>query len=102
MDFRRTGDKVRFSFLDERCIGRRCWQPGMYQHRSPLSCGGSRNTGSPDTPCCMQRAYRGCPEGPDGEHQREDELYGLVTVTGVPAFQKELAMARAKEGWKKV
>ncbi len=67
MTFRRKGDKAQYSFLDAKCIGRKCWAPGMYQHRSPLSCGGSRNTGSPDSPCCLNRAYHGCPQGPEGE-----------------------------------
>ena len=67
MYFKRTGDKQKYNFVDAKCIGRTCWSPGMYQHRSPLSCGGSRNTGSPDSPCCLNRAYRGCPDGPEAE-----------------------------------
>jgi hypothetical protein len=66
MNFKCKGDKALYSFIDAKCIGRTCWAAGMYQHRSPLSGGGSRNTGSPDWPCCLTRAYRGCPEGPDG------------------------------------
>lgn len=67
MDIRRKGEKTRYSFVDSGCLGRTCFAPGHFQHRSPLSCGGSRNTGSPDSPCCMNRAYRGCPSGPVGE-----------------------------------
>lgn len=62
IELRRKGERIRYSFLDRDCLGRRCFAPGMYQHRSPLSCGGSRNTGSPDSPCCLNRAYRGCPQ----------------------------------------
>ena len=71
MTIRKKGDKTRYSFVDAGCLGRKCFAPGMYQHRSPLSCGGSRNTGSPDTPCCLNRAYHGCPEGPVGERFEE-------------------------------
>ena len=80
-EFRRKGDKHKYSFRDKECIGLSCWAAGMYQHRSPMACGGSRNTGSPDSPCCLNRAYRGCP-------------------SILPAFSKELAAARKKEGWK--
>ena len=101
MLFRRTGDKHRYSFVDERCIGRECWAPGMFQHRSPLSCGGSRNTGSPDSPCCMNRAYRGCPSGPDGEREEMDPNYAKITIQGKPLYQIELARQRKTEGWRK-
>jgi hypothetical protein len=101
MTFRRKGDKTRYSFVDADCIGRTCFQPGMYQHRSPMSCGGSRNTGSPDTPTCMQRAYRGCPEGPCGERvEMEDEQ--VVTHVGLPMPDKELVRKRREDGWKVV
>lgn len=99
-DFKRKGEKTRYSFLNERCIGRVCWAPGMFQHRSPLSCGGSRNTGSPDSPCCMTRAYRGCPAGPDGEYEAPDEVYGIVKIQGTPEHQPDLAKKRKSEGWK--
>jgi hypothetical protein len=121
MMFKRKGDKARYSFIDAKCIGRPCWSPGMYQHRSPLSGGGSRNTGSPDTPCCLNRAYRGCPEGPDGERMetcpnckgtkllsvggdtfRCDNCLGHESwlVTGLPVYQIELAKERKAQGWK--
>lgn len=100
MNYRRKGDKNRYHFLDARCIGRVCWAPGMYQHRSPLSCGGSRNTGSPDTPCCLNRAYRGCPPGPDGEHETIDPEHGKCKVQGTPLYQIELSKQRKALGWK--
>lgn len=99
MTFKRKGDNARYSFLNSRCIGRRCWAPGMYQHRSPLSCGGSRNTGSPDTACCMSRAYHGCPEGPDGERKTVEDGQEATHV-GVPLYQIELAKQRKAAGWK--
>jgi hypothetical protein len=86
MKYRRIREKTLYDFLDAQCIGRPCWAAGMYQHRSPLSCGGSRNTGSPDSPCCLNRAYRGCPM-PDGK---------------LPDFVPELAKERKAEGWKPV
>lgn len=101
MTFKRKGDKARYAFLDAKCIGRTCWSPGMFQHRSPLSCGGSRNTGSPDSPCCMNRAYRGCPHGPDGRRTEFDEqLQQMVTIGGVPQPDPELSKKRKAEGWK--
>jgi hypothetical protein len=45
MTIRKKGDKTQYSFVDAGCLGRECFAPGMYQHRSPLSGGGSRNTG---------------------------------------------------------
>lgn len=100
--FRRKGDKNRYSFSDARCIGRFCWAAGMFQHRSPLSGGGSRNTGSPDSPCCLNRAYRGCPEGPEGARDEFDaNLNQQVHICGLPVFQPELAKQRKAEGWKK-
>jgi len=97
MDFIHTKDKRRYSFVDENCLGRECWNPGMYQHRSPLSCGGSRNTGSPDSPCCLNRAYRGCPSGPVGRKENED---GSIT-DGLPVYIATLAGKRRNEGWRK-
>lgn len=82
-EFKKTGDKNRYDFRDGTCIGLRCWAAGMYQHRAPMACGGSRNTGSPDTPCCLNRAYHGCP-------------------SPLPQFDKELVKLRKAEGWRKV
>lgn len=112
-EFRLVGNKARYSFLDKRCIGRTCWAAGMYQHRSPLSGGGSRNTGSPDSPCCLNRAYRGCPPGPEGETvdvcpqcSGRDEPCNWcgesrkLTRQGVPAYEKGLAATRKAHGWR--
>ena len=80
MIFRKTYEKGRFDFHDARCIEAECWAPGMYQHRGAGGAG-SRNTGSPDSPCCLNRAYRGCPN---------DVIYKI-----------DLARARRAEGWKR-
>ena len=80
MYFRMKGDKHKYDFRDNECIGRKCWAPGLYQHRG-ATLSGSRNSGSSDTPCCMNREYHGCPR---------------TTV-----FDKDLAKARKEEGWKK-
>jgi hypothetical protein len=100
MNFKRKGDKVKYNFVDELCIGRRCWAAGMYQHRSPMAGGGSMNTSSPDTPCCLNRAYRGCPDGPMGE-RTEDRDGEIVHIVGLPEYQKDLAVKRRNEGWKR-
>lgn len=117
MTFKRKGEKTRYNFSDKDCIGRTCWAPGMFQHRSPLSGGGSRNTGSSDTPCCLNRAYRGCPEGPVGEKKEECSRcnatgkidgvkcavcngYGKWTMVGLPEISTELIQKRKLEGWK--
>jgi len=60
-DFKKKGEKTKFNFFSPECIAAKCWAPGFFQHRAPMMGGGSRNTGSPDTPCCMNRAYHGCP-----------------------------------------
>lgn len=80
--FKRKGEKTAYDFRAPECIGLKCWAPGMFQHRSPMSCGGSRNTGSPDTACCMNRAYRGCPHP-------------------LPSFDATLETSRKTEGWRK-
>lgn len=99
MNFKRRGAKHKYNFVDEFCIGRKCWAPGLFQHRAPLSGGGSMNTSSPLTPCCMNRAYRGCPAGPMGERK---EVYDgqEITIVGLPIYEKELAQQRRKEGWR--
>lgn len=98
MNFKRKGDPARYSFIDKRCIGRRCWAPGAFQHRAPLAGGGSMNTSSPPTQTCMNRAYRGCPEGPEGAHENDDGSY----TVGVPVYQIELAKERRAQGWRPV
>lgn len=78
--FRIVGEHgVRYDFRDRECIAAACWAPGHYQHRG-ATMSGSRNTGSPDTPCCLNRAYRGCPR--DVQHD------------------PELARKRKAEGWR--
>ena len=54
-------NRVKYWVADRSCLYCSCLVLGMYQHRSPLSGGGSRNTGSSDTPTCLTNAYRGCP-----------------------------------------
>lgn len=99
--FKRKGDPHKYGFIDARCIGRRCWAPGLFQHRAPLAGGGSMNTSSPSTPTCMNRAYRGCPAGPEGEETRTDPETGHpFRVQGVPVYQIELAKQRRADGWK--
>jgi hypothetical protein len=82
MDFRKTGEHARYNFSGPRCIEAKCWSPGKYQHRG-AAVGGSRNTGSPDTPCCLERAYRGCP------------------APGSRGYDVATANLRKKEGWKR-
>lgn len=99
MSIRRVREKVRYSFLDARCLGRRCFSPGFFQHRAPLAGGGSMNTSSPPTPCCMNRAYHGCPAGPDGEkHEERDGV--MVTIQVTPEFNPEVAKERKAQGWR--
>jgi hypothetical protein len=80
-EFARKGEKPRrlYTFSDAKCIEASCWAPGMYQRRG-ATMSGSRNTGSPDDPTCMNRAYHGCPR--DRGHDPEK------------------AKARTAEGWK--
>ena len=80
-EFVKTGERPRrlYTFSDTRCIEAACWAPGMYQHRG-ATMSGSRATGSPDSPTCMNRAYHGCPS--DRKHD------------------PELSKARKAEGWK--
>lgn len=113
---KKRGDKTRYSFSDEKCLGRDCFAAGFFQHRSP-TISGSRNTGSPDTPCCLNRAYRGCPHGPVGE--RTEACFvcdgsgvaenvgcsaccatGVIRVLGLPEVKPELLKKRKSEGWK--
>ena len=50
-----------YDALDSACKKRWCWRPGNYQHRGACGSGGSRNIGM-TTRCCLERAYRGCPD----------------------------------------
>jgi hypothetical protein len=114
MTIRKKGEKTRYSFVDAGCLGRKCFAPGFYQHRAPMAGGGSRNTGSPDTPCCLNRAYHGCPNGPLGESVEicthcesfAPEVCGVCNgtkkfkVLGLPEVDPALRNERVKEGWK--
>lgn len=92
--FRIKGQKGSYSFVNERCIGRECWQPGSYQSRGSTS-SGSRSTGNLSL-TCMQRAYRGCPDGPEGASV-DDEGHRSC---GLPLYSEELAKKRKAEGWR--
>ena len=114
--FRKRGEKHKYYFVDDRCIGRECWAPGLYQHRG-ATLSGSRNTGSPDSPMRLRNAYHGCPEGPMGEHTEPcaapgdtAEAHvsctscggtGQTTVVGLPLYNADLARKRKAEGWKR-
>lgn len=80
MIFQQDGDKRRYAFLDAACIGRRCFSPGVYQHRGATSVG-LRNAGYYSA-CCMYQAYHGCP-------------------LPLPACDAEAAKQRRKDGWRK-
>jgi hypothetical protein len=111
--FKRKGEKTKYSFVDSRCIGRYCWAPGMYRHMSIQSMG-LRNTGSPDSPCCMNRAYHGCPEGPEGATETNCDHRGYdgadnclicrgksrIAVCGLPTYNQNMAQQRKTQGWR--
>ncbi len=99
--FKMNGKKEKYSFSHERCIGRDCWSPGLFQSMAHTG-SGLRSTSSPPTPCCMNRAYRGCPAGTDGERKEVDPIYGEIVVQGQPVFQIQLAKIRKAQGWRKV
>lgn len=80
-ELRIKGQKHRYSVSDDKCIGRSCLGLGFYQVRGATGGGGSRNTGE-SSPCCMNRAYHGCPSD-------KDALYST-----------ELAKQRKAEGYK--
>lgn len=76
--------KTKYNVRDAQCIGRECLVLGIYQHRSMLAGGGSRNTGDV-TPCCMTRAYRGCPP-----------------TEAATQWDPAMAAKRNAEGWRRV
>ena len=76
---RRKGDKAKYAVTDRDCIGRDCLHLGHFQSRG-ATMSGSRNTGD-SHPCCMRRAYHGCPHP-------------------LPEPDKELAKKRKAEGMK--
>lgn len=80
---RKVKTKTKYEVRDAKCIGRKCLVLGMYQHRSMLAGGGSRNTGGV-TACCMTRMFSGCPSG-DAEK-----------------IDTGLAKERKAEGWRVV
>jgi len=59
MILRKTHDKNRYDFRDAECLSAACFAPGIYQIRG-ATLSGSRSTGA-TRPCCMRRAYHGCP-----------------------------------------
>lgn len=77
--FRKKYDRNKYDFRDAQCLDAECFQPGEHQTRGATG-SGSRASGS-SRPCCMRRAYHGCPND----------------VVHLP----ELGAARRKEGWKK-
>lgn len=98
MQYRMKGSKGTYSFVDARCIGRECWQPGTFQSRG-ATLSGSRNTGE-ETLCCMRRAYHGCPDGPDGEKTGTDVGGQVIVYAGLPIYSEDLAKKRKAEGWR--
>ena len=66
--------------------GRRPEEARNYQHRGACGSGGSRNTGM-TTRCCLERAYRGCPDPvPEpGAPAPWDEVTPNVKVSGPEA-----------------
>lgn len=64
-----------YDFLDKDCPKRFCYKPGEYQHRGATGGGSSRNTGH-TSKCCMERAYRGCPDPLPELRQSSDSYYG--------------------------
>jgi len=77
--FRKKGDKNKYDFSDQKCIGRGCWCPGMFNHYNTSMAGQRSNTHQ--SPECINRAYHGC--------NKEEN-----------PFNKELFHQRRKEGWK--
>jgi hypothetical protein len=109
MKLRQKGSKLAYEFLDLGCLGRTCFQPGLFQHRG-ATLSGSRNTGSPDTACCMCRAYHGCPSGPVGQVQEACDCppnadgnrpHPCHVKVGLPLVDPELTKKRKEEGWRK-
>jgi hypothetical protein len=110
MKLRQKGSKLAYEFLDLGCLGRTCFQPGLFQHRG-ATLSGSRNTGAPDTACCMCRAYHGCPDGPVGAEELECDCpvgadgsrpHPCHIKVGLPLVDPELVKKRKEEGRRKV
>ena len=79
-----------YDALSSACNKRWCWRPGNYQHRGACGSGGSRNTGT-TTRCCLERAYRGCPDPvPEpGAPAPWDEVTPNAEVSGRPPHGTE-------------
>lgn len=56
--FRKTHEKIKYDFLDEKCIGRPCFNPGGFNHYNSSISGAYSVTNV--THECMNRCYRGC------------------------------------------
>lgn len=81
-DVRQKGEKGEYHVIASSCLGCTCFQPGTYHHRGASGAGmGTHATGQVSL-CCLQNAYRGCPNEPDR------------------GFSEELLKERKKEGWK--
>jgi len=75
--------RIRYWVSDRSCIGCKCLALGMYQHRG-ATMSGSRNTGSPDSPTCLNNAYGGCPQpekqGYSAELKKQRKKDGMRAV----------------------
>lgn len=61
-----------FDVFEALCLGKTCLTLGRYQHRG-ATMSGSRNTGA-HSDCCLERAYRGCPDDHDSRYSRNAEI----------------------------
>lgn len=90
MEIRKIGDKRKYSFVDHDCLGRKCFAPGMFQHRSMMAGG-------------MTRAYHGCPDGPVGREGIPCGCPGMPHEfhirEGLPEVFEDLLKKRKAEGW---
>lgn len=77
--FKKIGNKNKYDFRDCDCLGRACFNAGMFNHYGTSINGANSVTNQ--TPECMNRAYRGC----DLENN---------------SFFEELALSRKLDGWK--
>ena len=79
--FKKKGDKNQYDFSDQKCIGRACWCPGLFNHYG-TSLDGARSS-TYQTPECINRAYHGCDKANN-------------------PFKCELETKRKQEGWKRI
>jgi hypothetical protein len=80
MIYRKKCDKHEYNFLDAECIGRRCFEPGLYRIRD-ATLAGSRNTGDYSA-CCLYRVAYGC-------------------RLPLPEYSAARAKTKRQEGWRK-